>query len=214
MPSSITSDGVYLGVVTDNPTANLSKIRGRHNSQNHLWSWHNFRWWSFRSPRLGFSRIFFWVAIYFIFSAWSAERAGALTTESSSAAANMVDFFPLMRRAVFSTCPEISLLNKLFRHIPTWAPFSDFKVKALETRKAVEAMMEIPFEQVKVDMVGIGLWKHMWRKDSPHHSSRNREPLFRRIRRRCWVPSVIPMAVYRPKMRRISKGRLERCLLV
>ncbi|KIM41937.1 hypothetical protein M413DRAFT_71520 [Hebeloma cylindrosporum] len=63
-----------------------------------------------------------------------AERAGTLTTEASSAAANMVDFFPLMK------------------YIPTWAPFSDFKVKALETRKAVEAMMEIPFEQVKVDM--------------------------------------------------------------
>jgi hypothetical protein len=55
------------------------------------------------------------------------------------------------------TSSEISSLNKLSRHIPTWAPFSDFKVKALETRKAVEAMMEIPFEQVKVDMVSIGL---------------------------------------------------------
>lgn len=69
----------------------------------------------------------------------------------------MVDFFPLMRRAIFLTSKKFQRLNKLSRHIPTWAPFSDFKVKALETRKAVEAMMEIPFEQVKVDMVGIGL---------------------------------------------------------
>ena len=123
-------------------------------------------------------------------------------------------FLPFNEASRFSTFCGVSLLNELSRHIPTWAPFSDFKVKALETRKAVEAMMEIPFEQVKVDMVSIGLWKHMWRKDSPHHSSRDREPLFRRIHRRCWVPSVILMAIYRPKMRRISKGRLERCLLV
>jgi len=100
MLSSIILGGVYLGIVTDNPTAEFSKIRGRHNSQNHLWSWHNFRWWSFRSPGLGFSRIFFWVATYFIFSTWLAERAGALTIEATSAAANMVDFFPLMRRVV------------------------------------------------------------------------------------------------------------------
>ncbi|KDR74052.1 hypothetical protein GALMADRAFT_269547 [Galerina marginata CBS 339.88] len=63
-----------------------------------------------------------------------AERAGTLTVEAGSPAANMVDFFPIIR------------------HIPTWAPFSNFKVKAMETRKAVEAMMDIPFEQVKTDM--------------------------------------------------------------
>ncbi|KAF8968747.1 cytochrome P450 [Flammula alnicola] len=63
-----------------------------------------------------------------------AERAGTLTVETGTPGANMVDFFPIMR------------------HIPTWAPFSTFKIKALETRKAVEAMMEIPFEQVKADM--------------------------------------------------------------
>ncbi|KAF8153982.1 cytochrome P450 [Crassisporium funariophilum] len=63
-----------------------------------------------------------------------AERAGTLTVESGSPAANLVDFFPILR------------------HIPTWAPFSAFKIKALETRKAVEAMMDIPFEQVKADM--------------------------------------------------------------
>ncbi|KAF8797657.1 cytochrome P450 [Phlegmacium glaucopus] len=63
-----------------------------------------------------------------------AERAGTLTVESGSPAATLVDFFPLMR------------------HIPTWAPFSSFKIKALEARKAVEAMMDIPFEQVKSDM--------------------------------------------------------------
>ncbi|KAF9478585.1 cytochrome P450 [Pholiota conissans] len=63
-----------------------------------------------------------------------AERAGTLTVEAGSPAANMVDFFPIMR------------------HIPTWAPFSTFKIKALETRKAVEAMMHIPFEQVVAEM--------------------------------------------------------------
>ncbi|KAF8904742.1 cytochrome P450 [Gymnopilus junonius] len=63
-----------------------------------------------------------------------AERAGTLTVEAGSTAANLVDFFPLMR------------------HIPTWAPFSTFKIKAMETRKAVEALMEVPFEQVKSDM--------------------------------------------------------------
>ncbi|KAF5329266.1 hypothetical protein D9619_009011 [Psilocybe cf. subviscida] len=63
-----------------------------------------------------------------------AERAGTLTVETGTPAANMVDFFPVIR------------------HIPTWAPFSTFKIKALETRKAVKAMMEIPFEQVKADM--------------------------------------------------------------
>uniref|UniRef100_A0A8H8CJB8 Cytochrome P450 n=1 Tax=Psilocybe cubensis TaxID=181762 RepID=A0A8H8CJB8_PSICU len=63
-----------------------------------------------------------------------AERAGSLTVEAGSAAANLVDFFPSMR------------------HIPTWAPFSTFKIKALECRKAVEAMMDVPFEQVKADM--------------------------------------------------------------
>ncbi|KJA22148.1 hypothetical protein HYPSUDRAFT_139604 [Hypholoma sublateritium FD-334 SS-4] len=63
-----------------------------------------------------------------------AERAGTLTVEAGSPAANMVDFFPIMK------------------HIPTWAPFSAFKVKALVTRTAVEAMMRIPYEQVVADM--------------------------------------------------------------
>ncbi|CAA7262652.1 unnamed protein product [Cyclocybe aegerita] len=63
-----------------------------------------------------------------------AERAGTLTTESGSAGANIVDFFPAMR------------------HLPTWAPFASFKARALETRKAVEDMMEIPYEQVKADL--------------------------------------------------------------
>jgi hypothetical protein len=85
------------------------------------------------------------------------QNALDFTREASSAAANKVNFFLLMRQAVFLTCSGVSLLKKLARHIPTWASFSDLKVKALETRKAVEAMMEIPFEHVKVDMVGIGL---------------------------------------------------------
>ncbi|KAF4611646.1 hypothetical protein D9613_003745 [Agrocybe pediades] len=63
-----------------------------------------------------------------------AERAGTLTVEAGTPAASLVDFFPMMR------------------HIPTWAPFSMFKVNALKTRKAVEAMMNIPFDQVKDDM--------------------------------------------------------------
>ncbi|TFK29092.1 cytochrome P450 [Coprinopsis marcescibilis] len=63
-----------------------------------------------------------------------AERAATMTVQSGSPAATLVDFFPAMR------------------HIPTWAPFSTFKRKALETRKAVEDMMDIPFELVKEDM--------------------------------------------------------------
>jgi len=39
------------------------------------------------------------------------------------------------------------------RHIPTWAPFSSFKVQALKVREAVQAMMEVPFQKVKDDMV-------------------------------------------------------------
>ncbi|KAJ2934553.1 hypothetical protein H1R20_g2525, partial [Candolleomyces eurysporus] len=57
-----------------------------------------------------------------------AERAATLTIQSGSPAATLVDFFPALR------------------HIPTWAPFSDFKKDALETRKAVEAMMDVPYE--------------------------------------------------------------------
>lgn len=41
------------------------------------------------------------------------------------------------------------------RHIPTWAPFSSFKKQALETRHAVEAMMDVPYELVKSEMVCI-----------------------------------------------------------
>ncbi|EAU87749.2 cytochrome P450 [Coprinopsis cinerea okayama7 len=63
-----------------------------------------------------------------------AERAATMTVQSGSPAATLVDFFPVMR------------------HIPTWAPFSSFKRKALETRKAVEDMMEIPFQLVKQEM--------------------------------------------------------------
>ncbi|KAK2465511.1 hypothetical protein APHAL10511_002403 [Amanita phalloides] len=63
-----------------------------------------------------------------------AERAGTLTVESGSPAATLVDYFPIIR------------------HIPTWAPFADFKRKALEARKAVERMMDIPFEIVKEDL--------------------------------------------------------------
>ncbi|PPQ90193.1 LOW QUALITY PROTEIN: hypothetical protein CVT25_001373 [Psilocybe cyanescens] len=82
-----------------------------------------------------------------------AERAGTLTVEAGSAAANMVDFFPLMRQAS-CICLKYRTTNIRgnIRHIPTWAPFSTFKIKALECRKAVEAMMDIPFEQVKTDM--------------------------------------------------------------
>ncbi|TEB33718.1 cytochrome P450 [Coprinellus micaceus] len=63
-----------------------------------------------------------------------AERAATLTVQSGSPAATLVDFFPALR------------------HIPTWAPFSNFKRKALETREAVEAMMEVPYAVVKSEM--------------------------------------------------------------
>ncbi|KAF8890710.1 cytochrome P450 [Infundibulicybe gibba] len=63
-----------------------------------------------------------------------AERAGTLTVESGSPAATLVDYFPSMR------------------HIPTWAPFSGFKRDALKARKAVETMMDVPFEMVKARM--------------------------------------------------------------
>ncbi|KAJ2912765.1 hypothetical protein MD484_g7648, partial [Candolleomyces efflorescens] len=63
-----------------------------------------------------------------------AERAATLTIQSGSPAATLVDFFPALR------------------HIPTWAPFSAFKKDALETRKAVEAMMAVPYELVKNEM--------------------------------------------------------------
>ncbi|KAF5375444.1 hypothetical protein D9615_007975 [Tricholomella constricta] len=63
-----------------------------------------------------------------------AEEAATLTVESGSPAATLVDFFPVLR------------------HIPTWAPFSGFKRKALETRKAVDKMMNVPFDMVKKEM--------------------------------------------------------------
>ncbi|KAG6829235.1 hypothetical protein H0H92_005237 [Tricholoma furcatifolium] len=63
-----------------------------------------------------------------------AERAATLTVESGTPAASLVDFIPVLR------------------HIPTWAPFSGFKLKALETRAAVEDMMNIPFDMVKKQM--------------------------------------------------------------
>ncbi|KAF8346573.1 cytochrome P450 [Amanita rubescens] len=63
-----------------------------------------------------------------------AERAGTLTVESGSPAATLVDYFPIIR------------------HIPTWAPFAGFKRRALEARKAVEKMMDVPFELVKEDL--------------------------------------------------------------
>ncbi|KAG6895886.1 hypothetical protein C0992_011779 [Termitomyces sp. T32_za158] len=63
------------------------------------------------------------------------EKAATLTVESGSPAASLVDFIPALR------------------HIPTWAPFAEFKRKALETRVAVEEMMNIPFEMVKKQMV-------------------------------------------------------------
>ncbi|KAH6912002.1 cytochrome P450 [Coprinopsis sp. MPI-PUGE-AT-0042] len=67
-----------------------------------------------------------------------AERATTLTIESGSPAATLVDFFPVMK------------------HIPTWAPFSAFKIKATEAKKAVTAMMDIPFGVVK-DQVTSGV---------------------------------------------------------
>ncbi|TFK67985.1 cytochrome P450 [Pluteus cervinus] len=63
-----------------------------------------------------------------------AERAGTLTVESGSPAATLVDFFPIMK------------------HIPTWAPFSTFKRNAQETKRAVDSMMNIPFNIVKDEM--------------------------------------------------------------
>ncbi|KAG6890233.1 hypothetical protein C0995_010246 [Termitomyces sp. Mi166 len=63
-----------------------------------------------------------------------AEKAATLTVESGTPAASLVDFIPALR------------------HIPTWAPFAEFKRKALKTRVAVEEMMNIPFEMVKKQM--------------------------------------------------------------
>ncbi|KAF8637102.1 hypothetical protein AX17_003006 [Amanita inopinata Kibby_2008] len=63
-----------------------------------------------------------------------AERAGTLTVESGSPAATLVDYFPIIK------------------YVPTWAPFAGFKRRALEARKAVETMMNVPFEMVKEDL--------------------------------------------------------------
>ncbi|KAG5730241.1 O-methylsterigmatocystin oxidoreductase [Termitomyces sp. T112] len=63
-----------------------------------------------------------------------ADKAATLTVRSGTPAASLVDFIPALR------------------HIPTWAPFAEFKRKALETRVAVEEMMNIPFEMVKKQM--------------------------------------------------------------
>ncbi|EDR09464.1 uncharacterized protein LACBIDRAFT_190116 [Laccaria bicolor S238N-H82] len=64
-----------------------------------------------------------------------AERAGTLTVQGAgSPAATLVDFFPVMR------------------HIPSWVPFASFKRRALETRKVVDDMMDIPYELVKANM--------------------------------------------------------------
>ncbi|KAG5651409.1 hypothetical protein H0H81_008743 [Sphagnurus paluster] len=62
------------------------------------------------------------------------EDATALTVASGSPAATIVDFFPALR------------------HIPTWAPFAGFKRQAIETRKAVDKMMNVPFDMVKKEM--------------------------------------------------------------
>ncbi|KAF8229384.1 cytochrome P450 [Tricholoma matsutake] len=63
-----------------------------------------------------------------------AERAGTLTIASGTPAATLVDYLPLLK------------------YIPAWAPFAGFKRKALETRKAVDKMMNIPFDMVKKNM--------------------------------------------------------------
>lgn len=70
----------------------------------------------------------------------------------------MVDFFPIMRCVNY--LPYSLLFLTACRHIPTWAPFSAFKVKALATRTAVEAMMRIPYEQVVADMVSARAYMH------------------------------------------------------
>lgn len=63
-----------------------------------------------------------------------AERAGTLTVESGTPAATLVDYFPIIK------------------HLPTWAPFAGFKRKALEVKKAVDQMMDVPFEIVKEEL--------------------------------------------------------------
>lgn len=86
-----------------------------------------------------------------------AERAATLTVQSGSPAATLVDFFPALRYVrphhVNHGQLERSLISApSSRHIPTWAPFSSFKKNALETRKAVKDMMEVPFKQVVSEM--------------------------------------------------------------
>jgi len=63
------------------------------------------------------------------------DAALLLTLQSGSPAAALADFFPILR------------------HIPLWAPFSGFKHKALQVRKIVLELMNIPFEMVKMDML-------------------------------------------------------------
>ncbi|KAF9463358.1 cytochrome P450 [Collybia nuda] len=63
-----------------------------------------------------------------------AERAGTLTVESGTPAATLVDFIPILK------------------HVPTWAPFSGFKRRALVARAAVDDMMNVPFDMVKREM--------------------------------------------------------------
>jgi hypothetical protein len=64
------------------------------------------------------------------------------------------------------------------KYIPTWLPFTTFKRKALETRKAVEVMFRLPYDFVIKDMVNICALDH-------HLSTNN--PFLARWRRRAII---------------------------
>ena len=56
----------------------------------------------------------------------------------------------------------------LVRHIPSWMPGAGFKRHALKTRKAVQEMINVPYEMVKKAKVGVPVLLHM-----PLHSEHN-----------------------------------------
>jgi len=63
-----------------------------------------------------------------------ADRVGSLLVAEGMLAPLLVEFFPALK------------------YLPTWAPFSGFKRRALETRDALNDMINIPFDIVKEAM--------------------------------------------------------------
>lgn len=82
-----------------------------------------------------------------------AEEASTLTVLSGSPAAALVDYFPLMKYAIIAWWPHFILMSSSIRHIPNWAPFSQFKRNASKVKLAVDKMMNVPFERIKNGMV-------------------------------------------------------------